>query len=408
MGNISGMIKTLALTVLFLVIWAAPSTAEDVRDVVVNAINHKDYDQAIKLLDKAVSDNAFDDELKKLAGMAYNARAWCRTSSDDYEGGLSDFKRARALETEKQADTYLGLGYASFRLKEYDDALYYLYDEVYLDQKDGRGHQIIGEIYYQRGKLTDAVKEWELAQILMPDDEVLKERLARARKELGVEESFTKKETYYFNIKYEGDEKRELGDLVLDTLSRAYGEVGADLDFFPKEPVTVILYTRKQFTDLTSAPSWSGGIFDGNIRIPIGGGNIDKEILAAVLYHEYTHAVIHMQAGNKVPTWLDEGIAQYEEHWVRGAKGDLGAAEFVPLSGLDGSFLAMSDPAKVKQAYAESLSAVEFYVDRFGKYNLGKLVRMLGQGMDLSDAIHETTGVSMQDFDALWSDSLRR
>jgi hypothetical protein len=158
--------------------------------------------------------------------------------------------------------------------------------------------------------------------------------------------------------------------------------------------------------DVTDAPSWSGGIFDGNIRIPVGGGHIDETALSAVLHHEFTHAVLHTIAGSKIPTWLDEGIAQYEERWAREPEGDVRGGVFIPLSSLSGSFITIGDSGKVRQAYAESLSAVRFYVDRYGMYSLSRLVKLLGEGRGLSDAMFEAAGVSQADFESLWRNSL--
>jgi peptidase MA superfamily protein/tetratricopeptide repeat protein len=371
-------------------------------------LNAKDYAAAIRLLESASANDQFDEELKKLLGIAYTERGWTEAGGARLEDALSDFNKARLTEPVKQQATYLGLGYVSFRLKEYDDAAYYLGEAVYLDPDEPMAHELTGQLYYQRGKLDEAVSEWERALAKKPDDEELKKYIAKAKKELGVEGSFTKRETYYFNIKYEGEEKRELGDEVLDILNRASSDIGGDLGYYPREQVNVILYTRKQFVDVTDAPSWSGGIFDGNIRIPVG-GRIDKTALSAVLHHEYTHAVIRMiVGGGRVPTWLDEGIAQYEERWARTPKADFGQAELMPLSTLNGSFMGIGDPDKVRLAYAESLSAVEYYVDHFGVYSLSKLLVGLGEGKDISGAMVQAAGITFERFDELWRGSLAR
>jgi tetratricopeptide (TPR) repeat protein len=383
----------------------AYALSENVKAQVSRAVDRQDFNKAVDLLEQAYSQDAYDDELKQLLAMAHTSRGWARVAANDFESALDDFRKAKLVEPEKQATTYLGLGYTSFRLKEYDDALYYLFEVVYIDPRQGQAHEMIGQIYYQRGKLQEAITEWELAQEILPDDQGLKSLLARARKEQGVEGEFTKRGTYYFNIKYEGEEKRQLGDEVLDILNSAYSSVNGDLNYYPKEPVNVILYTKKQFTDLTDAPSWSGGVFDGNIRIPIGGSHINKEALAAVLHHEYTHAVVHMIVGHGLPTWLDEGVAQYEEHWARQAKADIRLDGVLPLSSLSGSFMGM-DPARAEQAYAESLSAVNFYVDRFGMYSLAKLLRLMGEGKSLSGAMEESAGVRLEQFELLWKDSV--
>ena len=380
--------------------WAAQGP--DAKYQAIAALNAKDYDRAIKILEDASGSNPFDDGLKKLLGQAYSARGWAKVSSEKFDQALDDFKKARLAEPLKQAATYLGLGYASFRLKENDDALYYLEEAVGLDPKEDQAHALLGEIYYERGSLHEAISEWEQS-LQIKQDEGVKSLLAKAKKELGVEKSFTKRETYYFNVKYEGEEERELGDQVLDILYSASTSVGGDLGYYLKEPINIILYTRQQFVDVTDAPSWSGGIFDGNIRVPMG-GRVDKTALSAVLYHEFTHAVIHSMAGNRVPTWLDEGLAQYEERWVRAPEGRM-EGDLIPLSKLSGSFM-KDGTDTAKQAYAESLSAVQFFVDRYGMFSLSRVLNLLGEGKDISEAMNEAAGVTLPQFEGLWRESL--
>ncbi len=407
--KVASVAAALAVLVFAVSTWAFAGPVEDAAAQAWTAFAANDFDRAITILDKAVSDNPFEEAgLKDMLGKAYSARGWSRLGTGNYEGALSDFKQANLDEKEKRPLTYLGLGYTFYRLKNSDDALYYLQEAEYLDPKDGRVHMLLGQINYERGKLDEAAKELQLAVDSGQDIPGLKDYLAKVKKEQGVEESFTKRETYYFNIKYEGEEKRELGDYALKTMSAAYADVGGDLGYYPKEPVNVILYTRQQFNDVTDAPSWSGGVFDGNIRVPVGGANIDKDALAAVLYHEYTHAVIHMVAGGRLPTWLDEGIAQYEERWIRQPKSEPPGPDVRSLSSLSGSFMGIGDAQAARQAYAESLSAVDFYVSRYGMYSLSKLVRLIGEGSKIDAAMNEAVGVSLGDFEGTWKASLGR
>ncbi|MBI5189526.1 MAG: tetratricopeptide repeat protein [Nitrospirae bacterium] len=381
---------------------------DDVKSSAVKALNSGDYDAGVAILEKATSDDRFDTEAKELLAFAYRSRGWAGVSREDFEAAYSDFRMAKLVETEKDANTYLGLGYSAFRLRKYDDALYYLDEAGYLDPDDGRGHQLKGEIYYQRGRLDDAVREWEDALKALPDDEGLRARLAKAKKELGVEGGFTNRQSFSFNIKYEGEEKRELGDEVMRILEEASSNVGGDLGYYPRESVTVILYTRQQFNDVTQAPDWSGGIYDGTVRIPVGGTHINRDALALVLHHEYTHAVVHMMAGSGVPTWLNEGIAQYEERWVREQESDLGYNKPVPLSSLNGSFLGMDGGDQVGLAYAQSLSVVEFYISRYGMYSLSELLGGLGEGKGIEDAFQDVTGSSLASFEYSWRVNLGR
>ena len=70
------------------------------------------------------------------------------------------------------------------------------------------------------------------------------------------------------------------------------------------------LYTGQAFFDVTQAPSWTGAVNDGKLRIPIEGvGSITPE-LAHVLKHELAHSFINQISAGRCPQWLHEGIAQ--------------------------------------------------------------------------------------------------
>ena len=84
---------------------------------------------------------------------------------------------------------------------------------------------------------------------------------------------------------------------------------GAALSHYPTAPIAVVLYTNEQFRDITRAPPWAGGAFDGIIRIPMRGALADAAEFDRVLAHEYTHALVYDLARSGVPTWLHEGLA---------------------------------------------------------------------------------------------------
>ena len=163
----------------------------------------------------------------------------------------------------------------------------------------------------------------------------------------------------------------------MDTLEEAYGEVGRAILFYPTEEILVFLYTDQQFFDVTRAPAWAGGLFDGKIRIPTKGSETQINRLRVILFHEYVHAAIHQmtrQGGQQaaVPTWLHEGVAQYFESsgrrggrpvedsmkaWIKQG----GITGIIPLSQLHGSFMGANHPDAARLIYDESLSAVHFW-----------------------------------------------
>jgi hypothetical protein len=53
---------------------------------------------------------------------------------------------------------------------------------------------------------------------------------------------------------------------VARVLESEYWRIGKTVNSFPTETLTVILYTNREFHDITRSPSWATGNYDGRIR----------------------------------------------------------------------------------------------------------------------------------------------
>jgi len=221
---------------------------------------------------------------------------------------------------------------------------------------------------------------------------------------------FNRDVTSHFTVKYEGRERIEAGRIILRILEDAYGEVGRALSYYPDQDVAVILYSGQQFQEVTDAPGWSGGIYDGKIRIPIGGIEQETPGLRRLLYHEYTHAVVRAIT-RRVPTWLNEGLAQYfegrsiEPSGAIALRGMLSAGKLPPLQALEGSFLGLNS-SQAGLVYLISLSAVRHMADQYGMYRVKMVLEELAAGADMSKAVHTGLLVSYEDFERGWRRSL--
>jgi hypothetical protein len=233
----------------------------------------------------------------------------------------------------------------------------------------------------------------------------------RVRREHRTEKDFSRDVASHFSVKYEGREKIVAGRIILRILEDAYGEVGRALSYYPDHEIAVILYSSRQFQDVTDAPGWSGGIYDGKIRIPIGGIENETPGLRKLLIHEYTHAAVRSITPRRVPAWLNEGLAQYFEGREVGSPQkemlrQLAQAGKVPvLSELEGSFLGLSGP-QASYAYLISLSAVSHMVDRYGMYRVKMVLEELSAGADPSRAVNNALLISLQEFERGWKRSL--
>lgn len=216
--------------------------------------------------------------------------------------------------------------------------------------------------------------------------------------------------TSHFLTKYEGREKIEAGRIVLRILEDAYGEVGRALSYYPDREIQVILYSSQQFQEVTDAPGWSGGVFDGKIRIPIGGIEQETPGLRRLLYHEYTHAVVRAIAP-RCPTWLNEGLAMYfEGRELDSRQKDLlrtlaQAGKLPSLRNLEGSFMGLGGN-QAMLAYLFSLSSVRYMIDSFGLYRARSILDELAAGADTGKAVSSGIMLSYEEFERGWKRSL--
>ena len=145
---------------------------------------------------------------------------------------------------------------------------------------------------------------------------------------------------------------------------------------------------------MTRAPSWSGALNDGKLRIPISGVSSVTSDLARVLKHELTHSFVAQMSSNHCPTWLNEGIAQMEEGKSSSVNGRqleqlFASGNEIPFNMLEGSFMSFSAP-EASVAYAESLAAAEYIRDAYGMSEIARILDRLSQGSSTEAALRAT------------------
>jgi Tfp pilus assembly protein PilF len=327
----------------------------------------------------------------------------------DYRSARSAFDEALRY-VDDDAAAHLGRGIASLHLRDDVSAERSLRQAAELDPREKEAFVLLGELAQRRDDLEAADGFWGRALDIDPADAMLRARLERIRREHRTEKEFNRDLTGHFSVKYEGRERIDTGRIVLRVLEEAYGEVGRALSCYPDREIGVILYSDQQFREVTDAPGWSGGVYDGKIRIPIGGIDQETPALRRLLFHEYTHAAVRMLTP-RVPAWLNEGLAQHFEGRVsadaarRMLRTARQSGSLPPLSLREGSFQGLSE-AQAGQAYLVSLSAVQYMIDQFGMYRVRMVLDELGAGADTDRAIHNALLVTFDDFERGWRRSL--
>lgn len=249
--------------------------------------------------------------------------------------------------------------------------------------------------------VADLARATELA----PEREGLARLLERWRAELETEQEFLRDRSVHFELSYDGW-RQSLLDAAPDVLSELElhcADLSLVFGLWPGENgakrIPVVLYRREEFARITGLSEWAGGSFDGTIRVPIAEGRSLDPALSALLRHELVHAFVReASGGDKVPAWLNEGLAQW---LARDPSSDLASARkrmagraLVPLEKLERPFAALPEP-EIPFAYAQSLLFTAFLERSHGRESLLAMVRGIRAGERTASAFEAWTRVPL-------------
>ena len=288
--------------------------------------------------------------------------------------------------------------------QQYSEALNHLYVAQQIAPESPDVLTVQGLAYYYSEGPERALRFWKRAIAIRPDDR-LRQRVEQVEREAEVESGFRQAESGHFLLSWEGSEvSQAFSREILETLERKYRELEYALYYSPRDSIAVILYATQQFADITRSPSWAGAVNDGKIRVPVQGLTSMTPGLERALKHEMVHSFVHRLAERRCPTWLNEGLAQLESGEDIARYGPALARLYaqsrqVPLRELEGSFMRF-DSSRAGLAYAESLAAVEVLRERYGAFQLPELLRALGRGRTMEEALREVLRINYEDLEA--------
>jgi hypothetical protein len=221
--------------------------------------------------------------------------------------------------------------------------------------------------------------------------------VTRAEREMDAEWDFDETRSAHFTIGFAGGERENqaAADLVAHVLENAYFHDGSKLDLYPSDRVQVVLYSSEDFHDVTQTPGWTAGVYDGRIKLPVGGlAETDREVLERTLRHEYAHVLVHRLTRGRCPVWLNEGVAIWAEESRDGERADwalhgIAGQRLFHLADLTGAFTHLPAP-RVPVAYAQSYLTVRALVDRHGPQRLRTLLEQIGNGASFERAYRES------------------
>jgi tetratricopeptide (TPR) repeat protein len=364
------------------------------------------------------SDPGTSEELSRLIDQVGTElrRAGSDESRDRLRRGLADLYVRRARE-------YLSRGIASEATDDYERALAELPDHRialvelgWLTLRAGerlRSQRLVerglasypgdpwllelrGELHYRDSRLRDALEDFSAAARGRPDEPGPRRRLEKVRRDIAAEHGYERTLSSHFVLRFDGDRDEGIGRAVLESLEHAWDELTRRLDAYPLEPVTVILYTKRQFRETTGSGAEVAGLFDGKIRLPVGGLQSVTPGVERVLRHELTHALVHHKSSANAPRWLHEGLAQLMEP----RDPDVASARLYAAGS--------SPPGLDPFDYGKSLSFCGFLVETRSLDRVLWLIDLLAERQPETDAFERAFGSSRRRMVEEWQRWLQR
>jgi tetratricopeptide (TPR) repeat protein len=344
-------------------------------------------------LKESVSLFPYNESLRNKLAQAYDTVGQNQLKQKQFDEAAESFGRAHELFPAR-LDYGIWRGIALYRGKRYDEAAY----ELESDRSAGGDNPpllfYLGLVRYDTGNLAGALDAWDRALALDPANKTVLDLAEKARRESAVESRMEKGYRSMFEISYDEGTQSDLADAVLKALESAYNRVGADLFLYPSVRTPVILYTRKDYRNLTASPEWSGGLYDGKIRLPIGGAAEITPMLRGVLFHEYTHVVVRELTRGNCPSWLNEGLAEVEgrkeyDQPLTALEGAVKTGAFLPFTSLEKSLASLSGKEALL-AYQQGYAMVRYLISAYGWHKVREILVNLGTGMTIEAAIART------------------
>jgi hypothetical protein len=265
-----------------------------------------------------------------------------------------------------------------------------------IDNKDYRYHIkiILSEVYFQENDLyyaEDILKE------LLEEYPVYASEINKRLDKVGREKAFlakgSREQERRFLI-YWTDEKagdKDILPVISDYFNDAHQDAGRFFRWYPDNVVKVLLYRGGDYGRFTVMPPWSGGGYDGKIRIMIQ-KNTGTQSLKEIVFHEYAHVAIHGITKGNCPLWFNEAVAQYFSiKYVYNKNVAVTTPPAMP-NNLPGKLDGYSD-TEIKKFYHDSLSLLAYMIKKTDESIIQNILDNLGKEKNFKAAVDDALSV---------------
>ncbi|MFP4502175.1 MAG: peptidase MA family metallohydrolase [Candidatus Hydrogenedentota bacterium] len=393
------MVKRLPIVGLALCVVAvagyAYSSAADYNALGIEAYEAKDFDRAIDYFEAAFETAPQNKTVRRNLCNARQGAADSYAKEADFAEAVEHLDRAITIDPENPAPL-VQLGAYYLRLDMVPEAIYRLEEAIELKPGNLDAHELLGEAYYRDNDISWARRQWDYVLEQDSQRKGLRERYEKAFREEQAEQGFQKTGSSHFRLSAPRELSHTVRNNVLRTLENAYRKIGRELGgIYPPGPIQVILYEADQFESATLLDEHVGAVYDGKIRTPIStahGERLPEDEFERRLTHEYVHVVVRYIAGENVPWWLNEGLAET-------LSTDMSDAQFATLAkayrqnrdfrlaAIETSQLKQLGVERLRLAYLQSRATVEYLWRWSGTRRMHDMLTQLAKGVEPEDAL---------------------
>ena len=194
------------------------------------------------------------------------------------------------------------------------------------------------------------------------------------------------------------------------SITQEFGFVRDKLWSWDNRAKIVIAKDKSTYSKEFNCPTWSGACVDYYNKIiytyPLQSG------FSSVLSHELTHIIFREYIGyNKLPLWLDEGMAQYMQYRDSSQPKAITALmkklieenKYIKFEQVNNIY-SISEKDEPDLFYAQAFSMVYFLKERYGKDNFAQFLSYLRSNNNLAEALSKAfrTLENSEKFEAEW------
>jgi tetratricopeptide (TPR) repeat protein len=384
----------------------------------IECLNKKEFREAIDYF-KTARELAHNPDIDKNIAYAYFSIAqeiYDKTKDLDQtianiEEGL-EYDKDNVHIKEQAAMLLYNRAMELYAQHEYENSAEMLKRSLEYNSRQAYAHEVLGDIAYYKQDLDNAKQHWLTAGEIEPSERIAK-KMSKLDGEIPIDTKLKEYPSEYFIVKYAKNDEFYSGYKIRELLRKAYRIVGNDFNYYPKHKIVVLLYGPEDMDVVLSKHHWAGAVYDGKIRLPQENADVTDENLRVLIAHEYTHAIVHDLSGGKAPTWLNEGLAEWQENKVQ----KIDCSTLKPMLTFGSEFDYRKEFTKsiadlsyedARLFYVLSFTLTKYMIERYRIFKVKEILAYMKEGATIDEALNKGLIIAPEKLNRNWNDYLKK